>query len=170
MESKLVRDKVIILYILHYSGREMSNSELSEMILEMDDMDYFRIQEALSDLADGALVSTRQTPGTTFYQITEEGVTTLNSLKNEIHRERLKKLDLLLGKSPELDSERLRALAEYYRTPDGRFAVRCRILREHSVQMEFTIPAPSEEAARTICLNWPQKSEVLYEKIMEELM
>ncbi|MBQ9065011.1 MAG: DUF4364 family protein [Blautia sp.] len=170
MDSKLERDKVLILYILQHTGKELSNSELSELMLEMDDMDYFRLQEALSDLVAGGLISTRSMPGTTFYRIEPEGASTLLELKDELHRERLKKLKLLLGEMPDAEEDSLRPLAEYYKTKSGGFAVRCRIVKSGISQMEFTIPAPSEEAAKTICLNWPQKCDALYQKIMEELM
>lgn len=170
MDSKLLRDKVIILYILDYYGRELSNSDLSELILEMDDMDYFRLQEGLHDLASSGLIHQRSAPGTTWYRITPEGKAILDEMKDEIHPERLAKLRGLLGEHPEDDPERLVPEADYYRTAEGMYYVRCRIIKAGHSQMECTLCVPSESAAEMICLNWPQKSQDVYEKMMEELL
>ena len=170
MQSKLSRDKLIILYVLDLSERELSNSVLSELILEMDDTNYFRLQEAINGLVESGLISMRQTPGTSLYKITPEGSRTLTYLKEEINQETLDRLSELMGEKAKPDEDGLYSPAEYYKTSGGSYEVRCRIAQNNISLVDLTMRAPSEDAAEAICLNWPGKSRKIYETIMEELI
>lgn len=170
MQSKLSRDKLIILYVLDLSGKELSNSVLSELILEMDDTNYFRLQEAINGLVESGLISMRQTPGTSHYRITPDGTRTLNYLKEEINQETCERLSELMGVKAKPEEDGLCSPAEYYKTPGGSYEVRCRIAQNNISLIDLTMRAPSEEAAEAICLNWPGKANKIYETLMEELI
>ena len=170
MQTKLTRDKIIVLYVLGHSGREVSNSSLSELILELDDMNYFRLQEAISGLLSSGLITSRSTPGTTFYSITPEGSSTLRYMEPELNRKTLEALSRLMDQNDMAGPPSIVTPADYYKTPNGSYEVRCRVIMDNVSQMELTVRVPSEEAAKTVCFSWPHKNEKIYETIMEELL
>ena len=47
--------KLIILYMLDKVDFPLTNSQISEFVLDKGYTDYFKLQQALSELADGGL-------------------------------------------------------------------------------------------------------------------
>ena len=67
--------KLIILYMLDKVDFPLTNSQISEFVLDKGYTDYFKLQQALSELADGGLIfsgiksqSQSRTILTTFYR------------------------------------------------------------------------------------------------------
>ena len=48
--------KLIILYMLDKVDFPLTNSQISEFVLDKGYTDYFKLQQALSELADGGLI------------------------------------------------------------------------------------------------------------------
>ena len=55
--------KLIILYMLDKVDFPLTNSQISEFVLDKGYTDYFKLQQALSELADGGLILKESTPG-----------------------------------------------------------------------------------------------------------
>ena len=170
MQTKLTRDKIIILYVLVHSGREISNSSLSDLILELDDMNYFRLQEAISGLLTSGLIASRSVPGTTYYSITQKGISTLKYLEEELNQKTVEALTRLMDEKDMMGPVSVLTPADYYQTPSGTYEVRCRVIADNITRMDLTVQVPSEEAAKAVCFSWPHKNEKIYETIMEELL
>ena len=52
METPFTVYKLIILYMLSHSDTELTNSQLSEFILDRDYTNYFHLQQAISELVE----------------------------------------------------------------------------------------------------------------------
>ena len=56
--NSLAQDKVLILYVLNYLNKEITESDLFKFISPVDNMNYFYFKQILSDLVDSKLVET----------------------------------------------------------------------------------------------------------------
>lgn len=56
--NSLAQDKVLILYVLNYLKKEITESDLFKFISPVDDMNYFYFKQILSDLVDSKLIET----------------------------------------------------------------------------------------------------------------
>ena len=56
METPFTVYKLIILYMLSHSDTELTNSQLSEFILDRDYTNYFHLQQAISELVEAGLI------------------------------------------------------------------------------------------------------------------
>ena len=73
----LAKNKVLILYILNKIGKAITSNALYELILDVQDMNYFYFQQFLLDLQETKYISYYTLEGDTFYEITETGKNTL---------------------------------------------------------------------------------------------
>ena len=56
----------------------LSNTQISDFILEKEYTNYFHLQEALSELQDTKLIEIEKVRNTSYYHMTEEGSKTLS--------------------------------------------------------------------------------------------
>lgn len=170
MATPFTTYKLIVLYMLQNSEKPLTNSQLSEFILEKEYTNYFHLQQSISELVDAGLLEMQTISNTSYYRITTEGGNTLsyfeNDLSSDIRREVQEYLQEIRSQKP----KRIMTPADYYETPQGGYAVRCQLIEKNTSLLDLSISAPNKEAAREIARNWSRKSQDVYAAIMEELL
>lgn len=162
--------KLIILYMLNRVTFPLSNSQLSEFILEKEYTDYFTLQQTIHELTEAKLIRQDAVHNTTLYRITEEGRTTLTYFVKKISSAIREDIDTFLSEHKyELRNEHSTP-ADYYRTTTGEFAAHCRVLERDSVLMDLTLTVPVEAQAKAICDHWKGKSQEIYATLIQSLL
>lgn len=162
--------KLIILYMLKNSESPLSNSQISEFILEREYTGYFQLQQAISELLEAELITMHTVSNTSYYQLSEDGSNTLKYFADELSPEIKNEVRQYLRKNGQEIQERILTPADFYPTGQGSYAVRCQIAENNVAVLDLTFTAPSQDAAKAICENWPDKCQNIYTKIMEELL
>lgn len=148
----------------------LSNSQISEFIVGAGYTDYFQIQRVLNELRDSGLVTTETVRNTTNYHITEKGLDTLDFFRGEVSDEIKADIDAYLKKNAyELRNESS-TQAVYYKTTSQEYEVHCKVNERTEKLIEIVLTVPTEEAAKDICDNWPDKSQEVYAFLMQTLM
>ena len=143
--------KLIILYMLRNSSSPITNSEISEFILDREYTNYFHLQQALSELEETELIEKRTISNTSYYYLTEDG----------------KKYLAARGASTK---NQVKAPADYYINNQGEYVVHLQLLQKGASVIDLSLAAPSLSAAKAMCRQWPKKYEEIYAKIMEGLL
>lgn len=65
--------KLIVLYMLQNTEDTLTNSQISEFILEREYTNYFHLQQAISELVEAELITMDTRSNTSHYRITEDG-------------------------------------------------------------------------------------------------
>ena len=78
MQTVFTSYKLMILYMLQNSDKALSNSFILDYLLQQENNDYFRVQEAVSDLKESGLIDKNVVGNRSYYQITESGRETLS--------------------------------------------------------------------------------------------
>ena len=73
IESSFTLYKPIILYMLQNVNFPLSNTQISDFILEKEYTNYFHLQEALSELQDTKLIEIEKVRNTSYYHMTDGG-------------------------------------------------------------------------------------------------
>ena len=76
----------IVLYMRTFK-ETLTNSQISEFILDRDYTDYFQLQKVLSELVETELLRKRTISNSSYYEITEEGKKTLSYFEKELSGE-----------------------------------------------------------------------------------
>ena len=162
--------KLTILNMLDKVDFPLSNTQLTNFFLEHEYTDYFRVQQVISDLLDAELMRTESTHNNTHYYITAAGKETLNLLKEKIsdaiERDIIKYFE---ANRLELRNDNS-IIADYYRTPNHDFAVRCQYRQRDTNLIDLTLTVSTKEQAEAICNNWKKQNEDVYCYLMDILM
>ena len=162
IESSFTLYKLIILYMLQNVNFPLSNTQISDFILEKEYTNYFHLQEALSELQDTKLIEIEKVRNTSYYHMTEEGSKTLSFFENEISPEIREEIDRYMKEHSYELRKKASVVADYYK-------VRCQARERKTTIFEIVVTVPSEETAKKICSNWENRSQKIYASIMNEL-
>ena len=162
--------KLIVLYMAHHSKKALTNSQISEFVLDRDYTDYFQLQKVLSELTETGLLNKRTISNSSYYELTEEGSNTLSYFEKNLSQEIKKEIEEYLKNCGYEKEARILTPADYYTTPQGGYAVRCQIIEKDSTVLDLNLIAPGKEAAQAICRNWAHKSQDIYSTLMAELI
>lgn len=148
----------------------MTNAQISGFILEQGYTTYFNLQQAISEMLEANLLSVETVRHTSYYQMTEEGLSTITYFENQISDDIKKDIQKFLETNAyELRNE-VSTLADYYKTPSQEYTVRCRVKEGDHDLIDLSFTVPTEEAAKAICNNWPKKNQEVYAHLMKELL
>ena len=162
--------KLTILNMLDKVDFPLSNTQLTNFFLEHEYTDYFRVQQVISDLLDAELIRTESTHNNTHYYITAAGKETLNLLKDKISDAiELDIINYFAENKLELRNDNS-IIADYYRTPNRDFAVRCQYRQKDTNLIDLTLTVKTKEQAEAICNNWKKQNEEVYMYLMDILM
>lgn len=162
--------KLIILYMLSRVDFPLTNSQLSEFILEQGYTNYFKLQQALAELCVEGFIREESTHSRTFYHITNEGEETLNFFRNDISSAIKADIDaFFLNRQYELKDE-VSVRADFYPVSGKEYAVNCQVCEQGTPLIDLTVTVPTESEAIAAADNWRQKSQKIYALIMENLL
>lgn len=162
--------KLIILYMLNRVDFPMTNSQLSEFILDQGYTTYFKLQQAIAELTEEGFIREEATHNRTFYHLTEEGAETVHYFKNDISPAIQSDIDVFLNsRQYELKNE-VSVKADYYPNANNEYSVHCQVIEQNAPLIDLTVTVPTESEARTVSNNWSGKSQEVYALIMAKLL
>lgn len=162
--------KLIILYMLDKVDFPLTTAQISEFILDKGYTTYFKLQQALAELADAELVREEVTHNRTLYHITEDGTQTIEFFHNKISKPIQEDIHLFFEeKKYELKNE-TSVKSDYYRNTAGEYSVRCQVLENQEPLIDLTLSVPTENEAKSIINNWNKKNQEVYAWLMSQLL
>ncbi len=162
--------KLIILYMLKKIDFSLTNSQISDFILEQGYTSYFTLQSVLSELTESGLIHQETILNSSYYTITPEGEETLSFFENNISASIREDIDRYLKANKLQLRDEVSVVADYYRNTGGEVSVRCRVKEKQGDLIDLTLTVPDEEQAKAICKQWQKKCQHVYEYLMKELL
>ena len=126
----------------------LTNSQISEFILDEGYTTYFKLQQALSELLESGFIREESTHHRTFYHLTEDGAETIHYFTNDI--------------SP--------AIQHDFENSNMEYSVRCQVIEQGLPLIDLTVTAPTESEAATIANNWQKRNQEIYALVMAKLL
>lgn len=162
--------KLIILYMLQKVDFPLTNSQISEFILDRGYTTYFTLQSVLSELVDTNMIRQETIQNCSYYTLTDSGAQALHYFQNRISRPIREDVDQYMKENRLQLREEVSVIADYYRNTAGEYSVRCVVKERYSNPIDLTITVPDEAQARIVCRNWKEKCQHVYENVMKELL
>ena len=159
MADTLSLYKLIILKMLEQVEYPLTNSQITEFILDKEYTNYFTVQQALSEMDETGLVN-----------VTTKRNNTLEFFGNKISDAILTDIHNYLEEHKIAIREALSTTADYFVGNNGEYVVRCRVREQDSNLIDLTFQVPSKKQAESACSHWAEKSQNIYATIMKELL
>ncbi|MCC8149954.1 MAG: DUF4364 family protein [Lachnospiraceae bacterium] len=162
--------RIMILYMLDKVEYPLTNTQITNFILEKDYTNYFTVQQTLSDLLSSDLIIAEPTHSNTRYRITDEGVQTLRFFEDKISSE-IKEdiLSYLQEHNFELIQE-TDIYADFFKAVGNGYQVRCRVKEKEMPVIDLTLAVQTRQQAEAVCANWKKESAEVYALLMDSLM
>ncbi len=167
----LAENKLIILYLIEKIEVPLSNSEICQFAIEKNLMDYFSVQQYLSELVESGLLEMTSENNSTRYTITTDGEDTLNYFIKHISNY----AKTVINTYAQENSKRIRAeyaiTANYFQEMNNEYTVKCGVYDSDGTTslMEISVNVATKDQARIICRNWKNNVVDLYGSIMRTL-
>lgn len=162
--------KLIILYMLNKVDFPLTNSQISEFILDEGYTTYFKLQQAISELTESGFIREESTHSRTFYHLTEEGAQTIHYFKNDIPPAIQEDIDIFLTRKQYDLKNEVSIKSDYYRNSNGEYSVCCQVMEQGMPLIELTVTVPSESEAQSASSNWQKKNQEIYAMVMANLL
>jgi hypothetical protein len=147
----------------------LTRAQIDAFILEKEYTNYLTLQQAIGELCDIHLISTKTVHNRTQLMLTEEGRSTLSFFRNNIPEAIKKDIDLYLKENAmELRNE-VSITGQYYKTINGSYQTLLSATEHDDLLMELKLNVPDEKTAAAICNHWQQKNESVYALLIKEL-
>ena len=170
MDDLLLNYKLAILYLLDNIAWPLTTSGICDVLLEELYSNYFHLQQALSELETTGMIRKETIGNSTYYSMTPTGKEAFVYLEKELSMD-LRRAIMDRVKELHMDTRRtLTTSADYTNSITGGCHVQCRLMDGKDSIIDLKLMVPGPEAAKVICAKWPMHSQVLYEKIIEELL
>ena len=167
--------------MLQNTENTLTNSQISEFILDREYTNYFHLQQAISELVEAELITMDTRSNVSHYRreiflekgeslYTEDGIKTLSFFQKDLSPEIKQEVREYLKSTGFKAQERIVTPADYYITKQGTYSVRCQLIEKGNSLIDLNIAAPNLEAAQSICKKWSTHYQEIYGKIMEELL
>lgn len=148
----------------------LTNSQISEFILDKGYTTYFKLQQAISELIESAFVEVESVQNRTFYHLTDDGAETIHFFKNNISPAIQQDIDeFLKEKKYELRNE-TSIKTDYYRNTNMEYSVRCQVIENELPLIDLTVTVPTEAEAENVANNWKKKNQEIYAMVMSQLL
>ncbi|SDK17668.1 DUF4364 family protein [Natronincola ferrireducens] len=167
--QQLAEKKLLLLYILNEIEGALTNSQITQFVLENDMMNYFMLQQFLAELKESGFVHEGEGGHIQLFSITEKGRNTLNYFINRIPQHQKLEINNLIAFKKESFLGGTEIKADYTQLKDATFAIKLMIIENNVPIVNLKLNVSSQQRAKEICENWRKDAVGIYGKIMEML-
>ena len=147
----------------------LTTAQISDFILEKEYTNFMTLQQVISELIDAGMILARQNHNRTHLEITAEGQETLHFFENRVSDVIKDEINTYLKEKEFTLRNEVSVLGNYYKSTSGEFEAHL-VAKERNIKLiDLTLSVPSEQLAATICDNWQEKNQDIYQYLVSQL-
>ena len=166
----LAENKLLLLYIFSKIKFPISNIQITQIILENNFMNYFTLQQYISDLLSANFLNHTEEQGKQRLLITDKGSKVLSMFENRIPSMKKDALDDYLKKKLDNIKKEVTVSADYTIEKGNSFAVTLKVSENEVDLINLKLSVASNKQARALCDKWKNNSSDIYNSIMQLLI
>ncbi|NLX61220.1 MAG: DUF4364 family protein [Tissierellia bacterium] len=169
--EELAQNKLLLLYIIDRSNSSLTNNEITELVLKNNYMNYFLVQQYLSELVNSGFVEYKKNKdkNKNVYIIHEKGKAALSYFEGRIPKE-IKEEILSIFPNNEEVIKSTNIIGEYYKNASNEYTVNLKLIEKGETLFSLYLSVPTKEQAEHICQVWKNKTEYIYKNLLNMLV
>lgn len=168
--EELAYHKLLILYVLQKTNMDLTNSQITQVILETEVMNYFSLQQFLSQLMDSNFLKIYEDSNKEYYTLTQKGIEALEYFLSRIPAQITKKIDEYIKLNKENLLADTQVKSSFVRQSDNEYIVNLRVIENQSNLIDLNLNVSSEKQAKLICDNWKKNASYMYAEVIDLLI
>lgn len=167
LEGKL--RKLVVLYILNEVKVPLSNTTISDLMVGEYYSPYFQLQETLTQLKEAHLLRIIQSNLETQYEITKDGMVTLDFFAEDIPDKVKSTVQAYLKENMLEIRQGSDISADYYPNKAGGFYAHL-VAKDHKqLLVDLTLLMADEASALQLCNQWKDNYALVYKNLLSSL-
>lgn len=168
-QESLTLYKLIVLYMLDKVAFPLTQSQISEFVLDKGYTNYLTLQQVISELIENNLITAHTNLNRTQLTITREGKDSLGYFEGRIG-DVIKKeiMEYFKENSMELKNE-VSVVSNYYKSISGEYETILSAKEGDITLVEIKLSVPTPQIATSICDNWNKKNQEVYQMLTKML-
>ncbi len=167
---ELAENKLIVLYIIKKVNYPISNTQLAEIVLENNLMNYFIFQQYLTELISSKFIIEKLEDNKPLLLIADKGSRVLNLFSQRISSFKISIIDEYLKKHMAKIKKERTIHGDYTITEDNTFLVELKALEGNYTIIDLKLSVATKKQAQDLCNKWNNHSSELYNKILKTLI
>lgn len=167
---ELAENKLLLLYIFCKLKFPISKNQITQIILENNFMNYFVLQQYISELVSSGFLQHIHNDGKHRIIITDKGKKVLSLFENRISQEKIDTANEYLNKHLENIKKEVTVTADYTIEHKNNFIVNLKAFENDSIIIDIKINVATNKQARELCTKWKNNSSKLYNEIINILI
>lgn len=168
--EELASNKLLILYILDKIKMDLTNSQITQFIMETELMNYFSLQEFLSQLIESNFVQIYSESNKEFYCLTIKGIQALEYFLGRIPQDIKDKIDVYTIQNKDQILNDTQVKSDFIKVSDNEFIVSLKVIENQANLIDLNLNVSSDKQAKLICDNWKNNASHLYADIIQLLI
>lgn len=169
-KSKSAVNKLIVLYILEQIEFPVTNTQITNIVLENNIINYFSLQESIVELEQSDLVKMEENNQKVTFQLTEIGLKTLNMFQTKIPKSARTTLSDYISKNKDQIKKDSEIQADFSKKNEHEYIVNLKAIENDIVLIDLKLSVVSAKQAKFICEKWKSSSGKIYGQIMDTLI
>ena len=164
--AELAENKLLVLYVIKSLRQAISKTQLTEIILENNFINYFTLQQYISELETAKFVEYIEKNDKKLLTITTKGENVLSIFNDRISPIKRDIIDNYISKTIDNIKKELTIHADYTLGDNDSFIVDLKAVENQALLMELKLSVPSKNQAVAICNKWKDNPSDIYNTII----
>ncbi|MBU5455025.1 DUF4364 family protein [Caproiciproducens sp. MSJ-32] len=167
--AELAENKLLVLYVINNLKYPITNAQLTEIILENNFINYFTLQQYISELITSKFLRYDKVNDKNLIYITENGVNALTFFADRITPLKKKIIDDYLLSMEDSIKKELSISGTYTLNKDGTYLIDLQALENENLLLSLKITVPNKKQASSLTNKWKENPTDIYNNIMNLL-
>lgn len=168
--QQLAKHKLILLYIFDKFSMALTNTQITQFIMEKDYMNYFLLQQFLGELVSNGMLEYSKSNNSFFYVLTEKGKRTLQYFKGRLSSELINELDKSIEQKKQRLLKEMQITADYLKKNENEYIVDLKVIENNITLIDLKLNVVSNKQAKQICEKWKTQAQNIYGDIINLLI
>ena len=166
---ELAENKLLVLYVIKSLRQPISKTQLTEIILENNFINYFTLQQYISELETAEFVEYIEKNDKKLITITSSGDNVLSIFNDRISPIKRDIIDNYISKTIDNIKKELTIHSDYTIEKNNSFIVNLKALEDETLLIDLKISVPTKKQATSLCNRWKENPSDIYTKIVQVL-
>ena len=167
--AELAENKLLVLYVIKSLRQAISKTQLTEIILENNFINYFTLQQYISELETAKFVEYIEKNDKKLITITTKGENVLSIFNDRISPIKRDIIDNYISKTIDTIKKELTIHSDYTIEKNNSFIVDLKALEDETLLIDLKISVPTKKQATSLCNRWKENPSDIYTKIVQVL-
>ena len=167
--AELAENKLLVLYVIKSLKQSISNTQLTEIILENNFINYFTLQQYISELENSDFIRYIDKNGKRLIVITKKGENVLSIFNDRISPIKRDIIDNYISSVIDNIKKELTIYSDYTIENSDSFIVNLKALEDEMLLIDLKVSVPTKSQAKALCSKWKDNPSDIYTRIMQSL-